>query len=66
MALALLCLLRPDCSPDALAIHRHSLRPDLYPLVEPDSDCGFDLGGGGGVVPASGGADMMLACCCLL
>ena len=28
----------PDCSPDALAMHRHSLRPDLYPLVEPDSD----------------------------
>ena len=28
----------PDCSPDALAMHRHSLRPDLYPLVEPGSD----------------------------
>jgi hypothetical protein len=31
----------PDCTPDALAMHRHSLRPVLFPLVEPDSDYFF-------------------------
>ena len=50
----------PDCTPDALAMHRHSLRPDLFPLVEPDSDyffydCDSDLGRGA-VGGAAGGA----------
>ena len=40
-------------------MHRHSLRPDLFPLVEPDSDsflydCDFDLGGD---AVAGGGGD---------
>ena len=57
----------PDCTPDALAMHRHSLKPDLFPLVEPYSeylfyDCDSGLGGGGvaggtAVAAAAAGSD---------
>ena len=46
----------PDCTTDALAMHRHFLRPDLYPLAVSDPidlcGCGPHVGGGG--VPCGG------------
>ena len=52
----------PDCSPEALAMHRTSLRPDLYPAPVPDScGCVCAAAGLGSVLCVCAGADVVFA-----
>ena len=50
----------PDCSPEALAMHRTSRRPDLYPAPVPDScGCVCAAAGLGSVLCVCAGADVV-------